>query len=262
MISFPNAKINLGLNILAKREDGYHNLESCFYPIPWCDSLEIIEAETFAFNSYGLEIPGDASDNLCVKAYELIRSEFNIPPVEIHLLKSIPMGSGLGGGSADGSFTLKLINELFELGLSIAKLEEYALKLGSDCPYFIQNKPTIASGRGEVFQACSVDLSGLFLAIHNPGVHISTKEAFSGIQPANPEVSISVIAERSINEWRELLVNDFETSIFSKHPEVRNIKEAMYSEGALYSSMTGTGSTVYGIFKTLPENTQWKVFEL
>ncbi len=262
MLSFPNAKINLGLNILAKREDGYHDLESCFYPIPWRDSLEIIESAEFGFHSYGLEIPGDWEHNLCVKAYQLLEVDFDLPPIEIHLLKAIPMGAGLGGGSADGSFVLKLLNDLFELQLSTAKLEEYALKLGSDCPFFIQNKPTLASGRGEIFHACNVNLSGLFLAMYNPDLHISTKEAFSGIHPTAPEVSISDIVQLPINEWKDLLVNDFETSIFPNHPEVEKIKEEMYQKGAIYSSMTGTGSTVYGIFETPPKNTPWKVLEL
>ncbi len=262
MLSFPNAKINLGLNILAKRTDGYHDLETCFYPIPWRDSLEIIESSEFGFYSYGLKIPGDWEHNLCVKAYEVLKADFDLPPIEIHLLKAIPMGGGLGGGSANGSFVLKLLDELFQLELSTSKLEAYALKLGSDCPFFIQNKPTLASGRGEIFQSCDVDLSGLFLAMFNPDVHISTKEAFSGIQPATPKESISEIVQRPVSEWKDLLVNDFETSVFPNHPEIGKVKEDMYESGAIHSSMTGTGSTVYGIFETPPENIQWTVFEL
>lgn len=249
MIAFPNAKINLGLNIVGKREDGYHNIESCFYPIPWHDSLEVIEATTFSFHAYGLEIPGENNTNLCVKAYDLLKRDFNIPPVEIHLLKSIPMGAGLGGGSADGAFTLKLINELFNLGLTNLELEGYALKLGSDCPFFIQNKAAVASGRGEKLQPANIDLSGYHLAIHNPGIHVSTKEAYAGVRPKTPKLATSEIIRQPIPEWKDLLINDFEKSIFQNHPDIRKVKEEMYKAGALYASMTGSGSTVYGVFK-------------
>lgn len=261
MISFPNAKINLGLNITSKRADGYHNIESCFYPIPWQDSLEVIEAASFAFHSHGLDIPGDASSNLCVKAYEIIKADHDIPPVEIHLLKQIPMGAGLGGGSADGAFTLTLLNDLFKLGLSTEQLEAYALQLGSDCPFFIQNQPVIAKGRGEDLQAIDLDLSGYHLAIHNPGIHISTKEAYSGITPKQPEHSISDIISRPIGNWKDLLHNDFEDSIFPSHPQIQQLKEDMYNAGAIYASMTGSGSTVFGIFENeIDQN--WKMVSL
>ncbi|MEP5612004.1 MAG: 4-(cytidine 5'-diphospho)-2-C-methyl-D-erythritol kinase [Cyclobacteriaceae bacterium] len=262
MLTFPNAKVNLGLHVLAKREDGYHNLESCFYPILWRDSLEIITAKKFSFESYGLKIPGSVSENLCVKAYELIKADFDISAVEIHLLKSIPMGAGLGGGSADGAFTLKLLNEHFKLEISISKLQEYALQLGSDCPFFIANKPVIAKGRGEVFEKVNLDLTDYYLAIKNPEVHISTKEAFSNISPATPKLPISEILELPISEWSKNLVNNFETSVFPNHPEIARLKDDMYSAGALYASMTGTGSTVYGIFREKPQNSDWMVLEM
>lgn len=262
MIVFPKAKINLGLNIVSKREDGYHNIESCFYPIPWRDSLEVIEAASFAFHSYGLEIPGDTSSNLCVKAYEILKADFNIPPVEIHLLKNIPMGAGLGGGSADGAFTLKMLNELFELGLSDLQLEAYALQLGSDCTFFIKNQPAIARGRGEQLKPIDLDLSGYYLAIHNPGIHISTKEAYAGVNPHQPESSVSEIIQKPIESWKDTLLNDFEASIFPNHPEIEQLKKEMYDAGAIYASMTGSGSTVYGVFENKIENTQWKFFAL
>ncbi len=262
MISFPNAKVNLGLRILAKREDGYHDLESCFYPIPWCDSLEILEASTFSVNSYGLEVQGSAADNLCVKAYELLQADFDIPPVEIHLLKNIPMGAGLGGGSADGAFTLKMLSELFRLNLSPEKLETYALRLGSDCPFFIKNKPAIASGRGEKLEEYELDLEGYFLALANPSIHISTREAFAGATPSATHPSIAGILKNPISDWKGHLVNDFESSIFPTHPEIENIKRAMYQEGAIFSTMTGSGSTVYGIFEDTPENKDWKLLAL
>ncbi|GAB4229789.1 MAG: 4-(cytidine 5'-diphospho)-2-C-methyl-D-erythritol kinase [Ekhidna sp.] len=262
MISFPNAKINLGLSIVSKREDGYHNIESCFYPIPWHDSLEVIEAASFAFHSYGLDIPGDSQSNLCVKAYDLLKADFDIPPVEIHLLKNIPMGAGLGGGSADGAFTLKMLNESCELGLTDSQLEGYALQLGSDCPFFIKNRPTIAAGRGENLQPIDLNLSGYYLAIHNPGIHVSTKEAYAGVVPKQPKMQVSQIVNTPVENWEGSLVNDFETSIFPNHPEINRLKNEMYESGAIYASMTGSGSTVFGIFESELKHSQWKVIPL
>ncbi len=261
MITFPNAKINLGLNIVSRREDGYHNIESCFYPIPWQDCLEVIEAASFAFYSYGLDIPGDTSSNLCVKAYELIKADHNIPPVEIHLLKNIPMGAGLGGGSADGAFTIKMLNGIFELKLSKLQLEAYALQLGSDCPFFINNQPVIAKGRGELLEPSDLDLKGYHLAVHNPGIHISTKEAYAGVVPQEPEKSITERIKSSIPDWKDTLINDFEASIFPNHPEILQLKQEMYKAGAIYASMTGSGSTVFGIFENEPPY-KWKSFWL
>jgi 4-diphosphocytidyl-2-C-methyl-D-erythritol kinase len=260
MISFPNAKINLGLNILNKRSDGFHDIESCFYPIPWYDSLEILESDQFSFNSYGLEIAGEQDSNLCIQAYNLIQADFDIPPVAIHLIKSMPMGAGLGGGSSDGAFTLNILNELFELKIDIKKLKEYALELGSDCPFFIENKPAIATGRGEHLKIIDLDLKGYHLALHNPGIHISTQEAYSGVVPSHPSNSIESILHQSISDWKDKLFNDFEASIFRNHPGVKLVKDEMYEAGALYSSMTGSGSTVYGIFDKLPPENNWKVF--
>ena len=262
MIAFPNAKINLGLNVVSKRDDGYHAIESCFYPIPWYDSLEVIEATSFSFHSYGLGIPGDPNNNLCVKAYQLLKEDFDIPPIELHLLKQIPMGAGLGGGSADGAFTLKLISDLFDLGLTTSMLESYALKLGSDCPFFIQNQPSIAMGRGEELHPIELDLSGKFLGIYNPGIHVSTKEAYEGIVPQETDVPISEIIPQPLSVWKNLLGNDFEKSIFPNHPTIAQLKEEMYEAGAIYASMTGSGSTVYGIFEKSLKHPEWKFLEL
>jgi len=262
MISFPNAKINLGLNIVGKREDGYHNIESCFYPIPWHDSLEIVEANDFSFHSYGLEIPGDTASNLCVKAYLLLKEAFDIPPVAIHLLKKIPMGAGLGGGSADGAFALKLIDDLFKLELTDAQLEAYALQLGSDCPFFIQNMVATAKGRGEQLKPTNLDLKGHYLAIHNPGIHISTKKAYAGITPSPPSHSVTDILQKPISDWKNYLMNDFENSIFPHYPKIEKLKHEMYMEGALYASMTGSGSTVYGIFEEERGVKGWKWLKL
>ncbi|MEQ8629435.1 4-(cytidine 5'-diphospho)-2-C-methyl-D-erythritol kinase [Ekhidna sp.] len=262
MITFPNAKINLGLNIVSKREDGYHNIESCFYPIPWHDSLEVIEAASFAFYSYGLDIPGDTSSNLCVKAYELLKADFDIPPIEIHLLKNIPMGAGLGGGSADGAFTLKMLNDIFSLNLTNPQLENYALQLGSDCPFFIKNQPAIATGRGEQLEPIDLNLSGYYLAIHNPGIHISTKEAYAGVNPGQPDTPVSEFIKKPIEMWKDTLHNNFEASIFPNHPEIEKLKNEMYDEGAIYASMTGSGSTVFGVFEDRVSNSEWFFFKL
>ncbi len=262
MISFPNAKITLGLNILNKQKDGYHSIESCFYPIPWHDSLEIMKAESFSFHPYGLKIPGYTGSNLCIRAYEVLKENHHLGPVEIHLLKAIPMGSGMGGGSADGAFTLKMLDELFELNLTSQELKVYALQLGSDCPFFIDNKPALASGRGELLEAIDLDLKGYHLAVQNPGIHIPTKKAYSEVDPAYSNVSIAEILPSQVNDWKGTLINDFEASIFKKYPEIGNLKEKMYNAGALYTSMTGSGSTVYGLFEDEVINNDWKILKL
>lgn len=249
MISFPNAKINLGLTILSKREDGFHNIESCFYPIDLKDALEINVSAAFSFHTHGVAIPGDPKSNLCIKAYQILKDDFDLSPVEIHLLKNIPMGAGLGGGSADGAFTLKLLNKLFNLSLSDQQLEEYALQLGSDCPFFIKNVPTITTGRGEKLTPFELDLSNYRIETFNPDIHISTKEAYTGVTPHQPEKSIAEILSQPISKWKDLLVNDFENSVFPHHPEIHAAKTEMYKKGAIYASMTGSGSTVFGIFK-------------
>ncbi|MFY0654257.1 MAG: 4-(cytidine 5'-diphospho)-2-C-methyl-D-erythritol kinase [Cyclobacteriaceae bacterium] len=248
MISFPNAKINLGLNILSKRADGFHNISSCFYPVGWCDVLEIIPADKLQFSSSGIDIPGDAEDNLCLKAYKLLKRNFDIPPVHIHLHKIIPIGAGLGGGSSDCAFTFKLLNELFDLELSNISLENYASQLGSDCPFFIRNQPVLVSGTGNEFSEVSLDLSEKHIIIVYPNIHVSTKEAYAGINPANPSLAIEEILNRNPRDWHEPLVNDFENSVIPNHPEINEVKNLLYDKGALYSSMTGSGSAVYGIF--------------
>jgi 4-diphosphocytidyl-2-C-methyl-D-erythritol kinase len=251
MLSFPNAKINIGLNIVEKRNDGYHNIESCFYPVLWQDALEINESKKLEFVSTGQLIPGESKDNLCLKAYKLLNKDFQLPPVKIHLHKSIPIGGGLGGGSADGAFTLKLLSEMFHLMLENSFLEDYAAALGSDCPFFIENNPAFVYGRGEIFETTNLSLAGKSIILVNPQIHISTKEAYGGVKPHNPEVSVKEIIEKyPISEWKNLLKNDFEGSILPKYPEIENIKNQLYDAGAIYASMTGSGATVYGIFET------------
>jgi len=263
MLTFPNAKINLGLNITAKREDGYHDIESCFYPIPLEDALEIIPSDILKFSSTGIPIPGNSKDNLVLKAYHLINANYKIPAVEIILHKNIPMGAGMGGGSADGAFMLSLLDEYFKLNISTEKLETYALQLGSDCPFFIENKPKLVSGRGEIVKNTQLDLSGYYLALVYPDIHISTTEAYSGIIPQTPEASVKeIIEDYPIEKWKGLLKNDFEEGIFDKHPQLNEIKNEFYEKGAIYSSMTGSGSTLFGIFKNPPKNTYDLVVEL
>ncbi|MGM0582278.1 MAG: 4-(cytidine 5'-diphospho)-2-C-methyl-D-erythritol kinase [Bacteroidota bacterium] len=263
MLTFPNAKINLGLNITSKREDGYHDIESCFYPIPQKDALEIIPAKKPSFETTGLKIPGHSNDNLVLKAYELLKTDFNLSPVDIILHKNIPMGAGMGGGSADGAVMLTLLNEYYNLEISTKKLEEYALQLGSDCPFFIENKPKLVSGRGEIFENTKLNLSGHYLALVYPGIHISTAEAYSGIKPQKPEISIKEIIEKHpIEDWKGLLKNDFEKGVFEKYPQLSKIKNKFYNDGAVYASMTGSGSAIFGLFKEKPENNYDTILEL
>ncbi|WP_026951781.1 4-(cytidine 5'-diphospho)-2-C-methyl-D-erythritol kinase [Algoriphagus mannitolivorans] len=265
MISFPNAKINLGLQILSKRKDGYHEIRSCMVPIPLCDALEMVLEKKSSWTTSGLAVPGDPKDNLILKAEKLIKKDFSgLPNLHIHLHKNIPMGAGLGGGSADGAFALVLMNNLFDLHLDDYFLEEYAAQLGSDCPFFIKNIPQIAEGRGEILQPVDLSLQGSYLVLVNPGIHVGTKEAYAGVTPKAAPVELEeVLLDRS--RWKEELINDFEPSIFSNYPEIEAIKLKMYSSGAFYSAMSGSGSTVFGLFDQKPESlTFWEnyfVFE-
>lgn len=252
MITFPNAKINLGLNILSKRDDGYHNISSCFYPLPFSDILEIMPSENFHFRSTGITIPNDG-ENLCIKAFRMLKDEYGIGNVNVHLHKNIPIGAGLGGGSADASFALKMMNELFELSLTDDDLEKFAGRLGSDCPFFIRNKPVLAEGVGTDFRTVDVDLSGKYLVLINPGIHVSTALAYSKVLPNQPEKSIEEILKLDITKWQEYLVNDFEDSVFRQFPAIKKLKKQLIASGALYASMSGSGSSVYGIFEEAPK---------
>jgi 4-diphosphocytidyl-2-C-methyl-D-erythritol kinase len=254
MIVFPNCKINLGLHILQKRQDGFHDLETVFYPIPLQDALEIIQnpspAREIEFTSSGLNVDTGKEENICVKAYRLLKKDFEqLPSVKLHLHKVIPTGAGLGGGSSDGAFTLMLLNKKFSLGLSENQLIHYALQLGSDCPFFIKNKPCYATGRGENMQDISLDLSNYKLVLVNPGIHINTAWAFSKITPVKERMSTREIIQKPIETWKQFLKNDFEEVVFREHPEVKAIKEQFYQQGAIYASMSGSGSTVYGLFE-------------
>jgi 4-diphosphocytidyl-2-C-methyl-D-erythritol kinase len=249
MVLFPNCKINIGLNITRKRTDGYHDLETVFYPVQLRDALEVVRAEEQTFTVTGLPVAGNTEDNLCSKAYALLKQNFpDLVPVSVHLHKAIPMGAGLGGGSADGAFMLQLLNKKFALQLSQKQLLYYALELGSDCPFFIINKPSFATGRGEKLTPVNLDLSAYQLVIVNPGIHVSTREAFAKLTPATPVKSIQKIIEQPISLWEDELVNDFEKPVFALYPAIAEIKKTLYQSGAVYASMTGTGSTVFGLF--------------
>lgn len=261
MILFPPAKINLGLNVLFKREDGFHEIDSCMVSIPLFDVLEIIPAKQFEFKQTGLKVDGEITNNLIVKAYELLKTKFDLPPVFMHLQKHIPMGAGLGGGSADASYTLLALNQLFDMKLTEIELLELASKLGSDCPFFILNKPQIASGRGELLKEFSIELKGYYLKIVNPGLHIGTKEAYEAIQFSENKKLVIDILIQPIENWKNELKNDFEVSAFGKYPQLVDIKSKLYDEGAVYASMTGSGSTLFGIFKERPSLTFSGCFE-
>lgn len=267
MIVFPNCKINLGLNVLHKRPDGYHDLETIFYPVFLTDILEINTFEkgsapvfhdnaAVAFSSSGLAIDGPPENNLCVKAYELLRNDFpELPPVQMHLHKIIPMGAGLGGGSSDAAFTLQLLNEYFRLIIPKLQLIDYAAQLGSDCPFFIINKPCVATSRGELLEQIALDLSGYAIALVDCGIHINTGWAFSRLSNRTDVMRLDTDAPlietimKPVGQWKDALFNDFEKPVFDEYPVISEIKNALYHHGAIYASMSGSGSTVFGIFE-------------
>ena len=253
MITFPNAKINIGLNILNRRYDGYHDLETILYPIKIHDALEIIEADQLSLESSGLEIPGNMADNLCIKGYQLIKKDFDIPPVKIHLHKNIPIGAGLGGGSADAAFFIKLMNQKFVLEMSEEQMKGYARQLGSDCAFFVKSEPVFAFEKGDEFEPIKLDLSGYHIAVVMPPVHVSTSEAYQGVKPAAVKQSLFDMIQLPIERWKHRIKNDFEQHIFQSHPVIRGVKAALYESDALYASMSGSGSSVFGIFEHKPD---------
>lgn len=275
MIVFPNCKINIGLIITGKRADGYHDIQTIFYPLPIKDALEIIVVkdgqkkadnevtsaedlqQQISFTSSGISIAGSLADNICVKAYHLLKNDFPLlPPIQIHLHKAIPVGAGLGGGSADGAFVLNAVNEKFKLGLSARQLISYALQLGSDCPFFIVNEPSLGTGRGEILTPIALDLSPFQLILVNPGIHVNTGWAFSQLEATATDTihknqqqnSITGIISLPVEKWKDNLVNIFERPVFNKYPEIKSVQESMYAKDAVYASMSGSGSSVYGLF--------------
>lgn len=251
MIVFPNCKINLGLFVTEKRSDGFHNLESIFLPVPCCDALEVIESPNgkIEFSTSGMVVDGNKEDNICFKAYKLMQMEFNLPAVHIHLRKQIPMGAGLGGGSSDGAFMLRLLNDLFELRISSEKLKGLAAALGSDCPFFIDNSPSFVFGRGDKLEPLNFDLSNTHIAIIHPNIHVSTPKAFSLIKPKPAPFDLRNIGKIKKEEWKNILVNDFEKPIMELHPIISEIIQSLHDKGAFYASMSGSGSAVFGLFE-------------
>jgi 4-diphosphocytidyl-2-C-methyl-D-erythritol kinase len=260
MITFPNAKINLGLNIVEKRPDGYHNLETIFYPIPLQDALEITPWEggerKYKLAQSGIQIEGDDEHNLVVKAYKLLDNLHNLPPIEINLLKHIPSGAGLGGGSADAAFMLCMLNQHFQLNIPNEQLEVYAAQLGADCAFFVENKPTFAEGIGNIFSPIELSLKGYKLLMVKPDIFVSTRDAFAQIKPKRPSISLKEVAKMPVEAWKTYMVNDFEESVFPQFPAIADIKAKLYDMGAIYASMSGSGSSVFALFKgdaTLPK---------
>jgi 4-diphosphocytidyl-2-C-methyl-D-erythritol kinase len=255
MITFPHCKINLGLHVVEKRKDGYHNIETCFYPVPRTDILEVIKSTKFSFTTSGLPVAGLPEQNLCVQAYHFLANEFKLGSVKIHLHKILPMGAGVGGGSADAAFMVRSLNTLFNLNFSQDELKTFALELGSDCPFFLQDQPMLAEGRGEVFSPAPLSLKGKYLVLVKPDVHVATADAYAGVVPAKSKYKLIDVLQQPITTWREQLVNDFEPSVFKKFPVIADLKKQLYTNGALYASMSGSGASVYGIFDA-PVNLQ------
>ena len=248
---YANAKINIGLNVVSKRADGYHNLETVFYPVDMCDVLNIVpsHADATTLQVKGIQVDSSMQDNLVYKAYTLLKQDFDIPAVDIVLEKNVPFGAGLGGGSSDAANTLKALNTMFSLGLSDAELEAYAVKLGADCPFFIKNKPVYATGIGNEFHPIELDLSGYQIKVVKPDVNVSTAMAYRGITPKPSDFNLLNISQLPLSEWKSCVKNDFEESVFPQFPEIKALKEEMYSKGAVYAAMSGSGSAVFGIFK-------------
>lgn len=280
MICHPNAKINLGLNVTERRPDGYHNLETVFYPIPLCDTLQFStdatdshrpegifpngipvqehSTEDYTFRSGGIDIDCPPEQNLLIKSLRLIREHYALPHLYISLHKQIPSGAGLGGGSSDAAHTMKSLNQMFNLGLSDNELEERVTGLGADCPFFVRNRPVFATGIGNIFTPIGLSLSGWHLVLVKPDIFVSTKEAYARISPRRPETPITDIIRRPVEEWKDLLTNDFEEGVFALHPEIADIKARLYDQGAAYASMSGSGSSVFGLFRTAPEETDMR----
>lgn len=250
MVAFPGCKINLGLHILRKRPDGFHDIDTVFYPVPWTDSLEFLEASEFSFSVSGLSVQGPAEDNLCLRAYRLLKKDFDVPTMQGHLHKVVPMGAGLGGGSADAAHTLRVMNSLLTLNLTADQLGNYAKQLGSDCPYFLLDGPARGTGRGEVLKPVLLNLKGYYLVLVVPPIHLSTAEAYARVKPRDPKEDLGVTLNRPVSEWKGFLVNDFESSVFERYPEIATLKTQLYSMGAAYAAMSGSGSSVYGLFHT------------
>ena len=262
MISFPIAKINLGLNVVEKRPDGYHNLQTVFYPVPIKDALEVQVMDEAFPSDYdcdlkvtNITIEGDEQRNLVVRAYQLLKQDFpTLPRIHTHLWKGIPTQAGMGGGSSDCAYMMLLLNQQFQLGLTDEQLIEYAAKLGADCAFFILSRPCYAEGIGEKLQPIDLSLSGYYIAVVRPDIPVPTKEAFSRIRPHYPAQNCRETVMQPIDTWRDTLINDFEESVFALHPEIGDIKQRLYDMGATYAAMSGSGSALFGLFKEQPDS--------
>ncbi len=254
MVTFPNAKINLGLSVLMKRSDGYHQIETVFYPIALTDVLEIVPSSVreAVLGCRGLPIEGKLEQNSCLVAYQTMTAHFKMPPVSMFLYKKIPTGAGLGGGSSDAAFTIRMLNELFNLKATRDQLRGIAEAIGSDCPFFIENRPMLGTGRGGCLKPIDLDLSGYHIMIIKPAISVSTAEAYAGVVPRNRQESLKDVIRLPLREWQENMINDFEESIFRKYPGIASIKSTLLDQGAVYASLTGSGSAVYGLFESPP----------
>lgn len=252
-LAFPNAKINLGLHVIQRRPDGYHEIDSLFIPVPWCDTLEVTASAPsdshVKLHLHGHQVAGNTKDNLVCRAHALLQKERSLPPVDFHLIKAIPSGAGLGGGSADGSFALKLLNAHFELGLSLVELEGLAAQLGSDCPFFIRNVPARVTGRGEHISPIDLDLEGWHIAMIHPGIHVPTAQAFQWVIPQSNRPGLNEWSGSSPLDWSGQLKNDFSGPVKAHHPNIQNALDHLQASGAVYAEMSGSGSTVYGFFR-------------
>ncbi|MEJ5995548.1 4-(cytidine 5'-diphospho)-2-C-methyl-D-erythritol kinase [Pedobacter sp. Du54] len=256
MLTFANAKINLGLNLIEKRPDGYHNLETVFYPIKIMDAIELVDANETSCITKGIAIPGDVGENICFKAFRQLQLDFNLPHQQIVLLKNIPIGAGLGGGSADAAFLIKLVNEKFKLGLTLAQMQDHARKLGADCAFFIENKPVYAFAKGDEFEDIEINLSNYFIVLVKPPVHVSTAMAYANVKVKENSISLKKLIHLPLKEWETTIFNDFEPSVFAKYPQIDEIKTKLYAAGATFALMCGSGSSVFAIFEKpvqLPE---------
>lgn len=256
MLTFANAKINLGLNIIGKRSDGYHAIETVFYPVRIQDVVELCDADETGIVVKGIEIPGMLEDNLCLRVYQRMQNDFNLPPQQIILLKNIPVGAGLGGGSSDAAFLIRLTDQKFSLGLDEETLMHYARLFGADCAFFIKNEPVFAWNKGDEFESLPLDLRDYFIVLVKPPVHVSTADAYRRVAVKAPERSLSVLIREPVESWKAHIKNDFETVVFEQYPEIALIKQKLYEAGAVFALMSGSGSSVFGIFKQpvkLPE---------
>lgn len=261
MIVYPNAKINIGLNVVEKRPDGYHNLETVFYPIGLQDILEIKVLDEgnvpecgYKLKITGTILDGSPEDNLVVRAFKMLKHDFNLPPVSIGLYKHIPTGAGLGGGSSDAAFTIKTLNKRFDLRLTDEQMEDYCTRLGADCPFFIKDTPVFATGIGNELHPVSFSLKGKHLVLVKPDIFVSTKDAYAKVNVRRPDTPLPALLAQPLETWKDTVINDFERSVFSKYPEIAAIKDSMYDIGAVYASMSGSGSSVFGIFDEPVEN--------